>query len=88
LSNWQILDFLLIKSCKTYPGSMLPPGSRNWQQNLAAEAGSRNWQQKLAAETGSRTWQQKLAAETGSRNWQQKLAAEPGSRFILIDLKD
>jgi hypothetical protein len=72
---WQILDFLLIKSCKTYPGPMLPPGSGNGQQ-------------KLAAETGSRNWQQKLAAETGSRNWQQKLAAEPGSRFILIDLKE
>jgi hypothetical protein len=24
-------DFSLSKSCKTYPGPMLPPGGRKWQ---------------------------------------------------------
>jgi hypothetical protein len=58
-----ICDFSQNKSCKTYLGPMLPPGSRNWRQKLAAETGSRNWQQKQAAETGSRNRQQKLAAD-------------------------
>jgi hypothetical protein len=71
------------KSSKTYCGPVLPPGSRNWQQILAADTGSRYWQQKLAADTGSRNWQQILAAETGSRYWQQILAADTGSSAML-----
>jgi len=30
LSEQQIYYFSLTKSCKTYPGPMLPPGSRNY----------------------------------------------------------
>ncbi len=31
LSFGQFCDFSLNKSCKTYLGTMMPPGSRNWQ---------------------------------------------------------